>query len=468
MELDESAHPVTKTSFRFADCRLITENNDSYRVNIVVEIRSFLPGEPFQTLGRVAAEIIEGKNTFAAPADVQSRYRLENEVSDPSGQARLFPFTACLLTGITLNGSVIELQPLPELRMSLPRTEGDDALQRVWGEGFAFRDLRFSMTQFATSRSPGTDSATAAPAHIYRIQVDSNEGHLLTFPGENTLAHEVGRDLVARGTGRLPEEPAWVRHPDHCLRVPAETFNSPDHLHRRYVALCALLKTTTGLSPRRVSILTPVDDHHVDGRFCLFGENKPNGKHAFRTIPFDDDKISLAELLERCWPRVEHLLGVGFNFVALSGWYCRGSDLEPIQQGILNLFVYLECLKAHWRSARLKIPPEDLSSGFEGHVNSTLKELLGRARRIGRESEIHELTELRDRIVHEGVVVPPGRELVERYCRLHTLCSAAYLSLIGWEGKWNVLRAPNSSAPRTTVEDAWWKPPNLKDLLPPP
>ena len=69
MELDTNTHPILRTTLRFEDAALVTENDDVYRVNILVEFRSFLPEETFQALERVSADILESKSVFSCPAD---------------------------------------------------------------------------------------------------------------------------------------------------------------------------------------------------------------------------------------------------------------------------------------------------------------------------------------------------------------------------------------------------------------
>jgi len=472
MELDANDHPTLKTRFRFDDAALVTDHRDAYRANILVEFGSFLPGEPFQVLDRVSAEILGGKNSFSSPADSQARYQLEEEVRDTTGRARLLPFSARLVLptsielgavpvhGVPLDGSSIDLEPLPELRMILPRGKADDSSQRVWGAGFPFQDIAAPSIGIRTTGTGDGDTSRGTRAHAYPIRIANADGRFRVFPGSKTLEHEAMQGLLAELPGDSRPDPTLTRHPDHCLSLPMDTLPDIDAIRRTHVAFCGLLRATTAHSPTSASILSPRDENTVAGSFCLFRRNDPAPVAPWGTIPFRATGISLAPLLEGCWPRVEHLLRIGLNVAAVSGWLHRGKDISPIEQGFLNLFVFLECLKSHWVSLRARIPMGEISTGFESHVNRTLKDVLGSKKKI------NSMVEFRNRMVHEGESGLPIRDLVERHCELHRVCTATYLSLIGWTGKWNALRAPPGASPRTAAEEAWWTPPDLDALLP--
>ena len=460
MELNETVNPPLETILHFEGTHLENDAGDSFRVNLELHFRSFVSWEPYQALEQVVAEFLEGKSSFSAPADTETRYSLTSEVRDSTGEALLQPFKASFVGGFALNGHSIELKPIPALQIELPEHPSglNDPHQRVWGRGFAFSDLGFSTSPFQLARCEkqgGPLERETTHAHIYAIAASGASGNFFVFPGENSRAADMMRDLVSN---QLPEPlpaPVWTGFPDNCLRLPAGTFVDIDSLGQAYWGLCSLLRAVTGRTPTGVSILSPTSESRVAGKYSIFKPGESEPEQAFETIPFSNSTLSLAPLLADCWPRVEHLMKVGFNFGSVAGWYHRGKILSPIEQGVLNLFVFLESLKAHWLSLRDGVGMRDLGTDFAGNVNRTLKDILGHRRKV------NSLTEYRNRMVHQGVSQLPPGDLIEKYWELYRLCSAAMLSLIGWTGEWH---APSGN--RMKRQKAWWTVPDLVTLLP--
>jgi len=460
MELDETVNPPLETILRFEDAHLENEVGDSYRVHLELHFRSFVSWEPYQALEQVIARILEGKNCFSVPADSQACYSLVSEVRDTTGEALLRPFKASLDKGFTVNGYSVELRPRPVLEIELPEhpSARDEPHQRCWGRGFAFSDLGFpksaiELARYETLGRPLERATTQA--HTYAITAGGASGRFLVLPGENSRSADMMRKLV---NSQLPEPlppPVWSSFPDNCLSLPAGTFVDIGSLGQAYGGLCSLLRAVTGHTPMGVSILVPTAAGRAEARYSLFRSEEKELEQAFETIPFSNSALSLSPLLADCWPRVEHLMNAGFNFGSVAGWYHRGKILNPVEQGLLNLFVFLESLKAHWLSLRDGVAMEDLATDFAGNVNRTLKEILGQRRKV------NSLTEYRNRMVHQGVSQLPRKELIEKYWELYRLCSAALLSLIGWTAEWH---APFES--RMKMQKAYWTVPDLPTLLP--
>ena len=461
MELDETVNPPLETVLRFEGTRLESQTGDPLLVNLELHFRSFLAREPYQALTRVVAEVLESKSTFSVPADTETRY-LVKEVGDTTGQALLRPFQASCARGFAYVGHSFDLRPIPWLEIEIPEASSarDDPQQRIWGTGFAFSDigLRTLAVPLACCEKQGRPlEHETTPAHVYGVAVSGAPGRFLVFPGHNTTPRRLMREMVSRDlTVPLPD-PVWTAFPNNCLTVPAGTFEDADSLGRAYSDLCSLLRAVTGWDPSGVSVLNPTGEGRVIGRYGLFEPGEDESRRHFPTVPFSNSRLSLGLLLTDCWPRIEHLSRVEFNFGSVAGWYHRGKTVNPIEQGFLNLFVFLESLKAHWLSLRDGVSMTELSTDFAGNVNRTLRELLGQKKKV------NSLTEFRNRMVHQGLSELPRGELIDKYWELYRLSSAALLSLIGWTDEWH---APSGN--RMKSLKAWWTVADLGELLPLP
>ncbi|MCA8934694.1 MAG: hypothetical protein KDB68_00685 [Planctomycetes bacterium] len=461
MRLDKNYHTPIETGLRFEGVSLFNENEDKYITNIILRFRSFLPAEPFQALVAVEAEILSGKNSFHAPGDTQTKYIVRDEVGDTTGQHTLLPFRASLIDGLPMNGRTIDLRPLPALHARVYSKKGQEMGQRVWGDGFAFDDLLFSTFQVSTRPETELDDDDApwVTMRAYRIQMQGKEGLFRTFPGDSVPHAEAMREFVNKVRDEPLPEPDYVTYPDHYLMLPNGTYKEWDKLQRAYVALAGLLRAATGLQPKLCTHLSPAEHGLDDARFCLFRDDDTMPDDwCIDSIPLANSESTLAPVLAECWPRVEHLLESGFNFAAISGWFHRHKNMSPLEQGFLNGFVFLECVKAQWLSAFDGVPISSVSRDFAGSVNRMLRSVLGHRK------SVNSLTEFRNRMVHEGVSGVPFDELMRRYCELSKLCTAVFLSLAGWEGRWSAFDVNKNGRMEVISRKAWWTPPDL-DVL---
>ncbi|MCA8947785.1 MAG: hypothetical protein KDB29_16235, partial [Planctomycetes bacterium] len=293
----------------------------------------------------------------------------------------------------------------------------------------------------------------------YRIQMQGKEGLFRTFPGDSVPHAEAMREFVNKVRDEPLPEPDYVTYPDHYLMLPNGTYKEWDKLQRAYVALAGLLRAATGLQPKLCTHLSPAEHGLDDARFCLFRDDDTMPDDwCIDSIPLANSESTLAPVLAECWPRVEHLLESGFNYAAISGWFHRHKNMSPLEQGFLNGFVFLECVKAQWLSAFDGVPISSVSRDFAGSVNRMLRSVLGHRK------SVNSLTEFRNRMVHEGVSGVPFDELMRRYCELSKLCTAVFLSLAGWEGRWSAFDVNKNGRMEVISRKAWWTPPDL-DVL---
>lgn len=437
MQLDAKTHRPIATTLSFDAVTVETTRGERLTGKLDLEFRSFLPGEPLLSLHAVTLHITEGGRCFEVPGHTSDRYILKQPAA--SSEATLQPFSAVYQAGLTLTGESLSLTPMPAIELDTAPPRADLPNLCLWGSGFAFDDPLLSFEWLLTSG--GTTKLLA-----YEIEHFGREGRFLVIPGQMAMIEQ--SEGLLGDAGQSAHD--WVEFPDHCVTACVDGPVDLDRVRGLYSALRSLLSVTTGHDFGMTSAFYP----HRQGyrrRYSGMPVRTERRETVWELIPFRACGVSLIDVLERCWPRVRLLHAHGVPTYALSGWLERGKDTHPVTQGFLNLFVYLECLKHHWQVVRYGESP---SSGFEGMVNRTLKDLTGHKRRI------NGLVKVRDRIVHEGQTGLPINERFSAFAELFNLCASSYLALIGWSGNW-LKMLDRGLEP----QPAWWHIPDLSSLV---
>lgn len=443
VNLTLDADPPFRTSLRVERALFTSVSGKKVVANLRLEFHSFVAWEPFQTLVRITAEVVKAETGMS-----DEEHRLSEPVTDTTGVCLIRPFRT-LIIGLLAPIKPIELGPMPYLELELAPEDKSNTLgetPRAWGVGITLEDKETEVVHFETSRYVRHDGGTSC------LQRGDKLLPFLEYPVELEDGH--GRVLVLGKSDHLLSDTA--NHPDHYVTLPLRAGADLSALGQTLGGLYGLIRATSGLDPCFSSMFSSSVDGTTLARMVPIGTARSMSKPtSMQTVPFRRDGLSPRRLFTECWPRVRRLQLLGFGISAVSEWFQRGQNTNPVEQGFLHLFVFLESLKFHW--TRLQDPElAAKTGGFRPKVNATLRDLLGG------DHDIKPFVAFRNRMVHEGASGLSADEQCERYWELLSLCSAAYLSLVGWAGPWMTL---GRTGART--ESAWWTVPDLSRLLPP-
>lgn len=437
MHLDELRHPPARSSLVFKGAVLECEAGGTFAGVLTLGFRTFDAGYPVQRLESVTLEIDVAKSTRTwGTREGRSHFRQAGPLSDTSGRYELQPFRARQRSGLL--GRTWELHPIPGVELHTQEGVGQQQAT-IWASGLPHRDHHHPTI--------GQVVATGGTTQAHRYQVDSFLGGpalLDLFPGENTPQDALRREHLAH-RGEPDPEPRWVAYPDVRLTL-TTAATTREALHDEFSLLCSVLTAITGHSLRLDAFHYPTPTccvHHC----ALYTDDHAPERPRFPALPLGL-RVSLRSVLATCWPRAKTLQTAGFNVEAVSSWFDLGKCLAPVEQGFLNLFIYLEALKAHWLSARHGL--NDTRNNFCGNVNRTLRDLLGYKQRID------QYVAYRNSLVHEGVTGLPRGDVYDHYNGLYQICSSSYLSLLGWDAEylaWSAEGNLDRRTPRWTVPD---------------
>ena len=444
MFLDENRHPVSRQEFAFEDATLECDEGGEFGGTLILSFRSFHPDHPLQRLESVTLHLDSTPYRYGT-RHARSHFHLRAAITDTTGAYTLKPFRARCHGGLLDPARCPRFIPLPAAEL---HAEQGPASANIWASGMPHRDPLHPTEQQAITTGGST------PRHRYDLpNFLGATAALDLYPGQNTQGDELQRESLAnRGTPM--SEPTWVAYPDLCISLPIHD-TTREALHDEFTLLAALLIGITGRTLRVSGFHYPTPAGHVH-HCALYIEDEPRERVRSPTLPLGT-RVSLRSVLGTSWPRTKTLAAANFNIEALSNWFDMGKRLNPVEQGFLNLFIYLECLKAHWLTARHGIA--DTRNSFAGNVNRTLKDVLGYKQKI------NAYVDYRNNLVHEGASGLPRGDVFEHYCRLYRICAATYLSLLGWSGPYLAYNAQHNLEP--TPLPTLLTPPDLTQLQAP-